>query len=527
MTQITSLACRVSTLRLPYLHSDNTETINFSLKQTENVGLIGYNGSGKSLLMQCLAQKQRPLSGSVHWERPFYSIEQHCRLVGETVAEALGLANLFCALERVNAGNGSLADIELIGERWDFPVQWQQLTEQAGLTLAPTTQVATLSGGEQTRLALCAAFIRKHDYLLLDEPSNHLDRAGRRWLIEALKAHQGGALVVSHDVDLLNTLDTLFELSNQGLQRYGGNYQHYQQQKQQEQAAIVRRLEQVQRAMDEEKHQQQRANEKAAKRRKQGEKQRKQGSQCHLILDRRRDSAQQSQRTRNQQHSQRLDQQQKTQQYYQSLQETDYQQTLSFAGIAGRGGMKLSLQDVKLPFGTEQKISLTLRHGERLRIDGDNGSGKSTLLRCIAGELQPDAGEIFVSGQCVYLDQTFTQRATDITALNYLQQALPHLTQTELRTGLGALNLKGDESMLPMSALSGGERLKVALFAIARRAQPVDILLLDEPENHLDLPSRELLSHVIASFQGALLIVSHDDHFMENMGLHEHYYLSK
>ena len=170
----------------------------------------------------------------------------------------------------------------------------------------------------------------------------------------------------------------------------------------------------------------------------------------------------------------------------------------------------MHINELVLPYVTVQPFSITVRAGERWHIQGKNGSGKSTLLRIISGLEQAVTGTCQVYGECVYLDQYFSLLDGELSALQNLQQLHPDSDESMLRTDLAGLRLRADTALQPVKQLSGGERLKVALLAVMHGETAPDLLLLDEPDNHLDLESRLLLEQVLADYPGTLLLVSHD-----------------
>jgi ATPase subunit of ABC transporter with duplicated ATPase domains len=194
-------------------------------------GLVGANGAGKSVLLKLLAGKLQATHGSVIWHVPFLHIDQFAADGFQRIADALGIAELFDAFARVEQGQAHDDDIERLADHWDKPAMWKSMLESAHLPDDPGRSVNTLSGGQQTRLMLCAAFCQPAHFLLLDEPGNHLDRRGRDWLISNLIRHPAGALVVSHDRYLLRHVHQILELSGHGLQLFGGAYDFYQEQK--------------------------------------------------------------------------------------------------------------------------------------------------------------------------------------------------------------------------------------------------------------------------------------------------------
>ena len=191
---MTHVVCQFSQLTQQF----DTKTVFSGLSSTLTdglTGLVGRNGQGKSVLLALLAQDFPPTGGSIRWLVPFYWVRQLQRLQGLNLADALGVGTLYDSFERIQSGEASAEDFAQVEDRWHLPALWEQELHEAGLDLPLSTPVQHLSGGEQTRLALCRAFLQPDHYLLLDEPSNHLDTEGRQWLLAKLTQHPVGALV--------------------------------------------------------------------------------------------------------------------------------------------------------------------------------------------------------------------------------------------------------------------------------------------------------------------------------------------
>lgn len=487
--------------------------------QTGLTGLVGRNGQGKSVLMALLAQSFPPTSGSVQWFAPFYWVQQLERVQGLRVADALGVTALYDSWQHIQAGTADDEDFARFEEHWHLPALWEQTLQAAGLHLPLDAAVHALSGGEQTRLALCRAFLQPEHYLLLDEPSNHLDIQGREWLLAKLQQHPAGALIATHDRVLLHNVERILELDQHGLHEYGGNYTLYKTSRDQQVAATEQQLAQLKRNREQQKREQQASLEKAAQRRQQGESYRRSGSQSALLLDARKNRAEAGLGKLKQQHQQRNEQLNADLQSTQNRLEIIKLQTLRLTPKLAHQALCLHIAELQLPYVQHTPISLTVQQGERWHIQGANGSGKSTLLRVIAGLETARSGSCEVHGRCIYLDQEFSLLDAKLSALANLERLHPTLSASTLRTELAGLRLRGDKALQPLNTLSGGERLKVALLAVLVGDTAPTLLLLDEPDNHLDLDSRLLLEQTLAGYAGALLLVSHDQAFVAQIGV--------
>lgn len=481
--------------------------------------LVGPNGHGKSALLGVLAGRYPPNRGQVTWSVPFYYQTQLDPLAGPRLAEALGVAPLFDAFARLERGDAEPSDLERVADHWHRPAEWAKRLTGAGLSADLSQPIATLSGGQRTRLALCRALMHSDHYLLLDEPSNHLDSAGRHWLLQALAAHPGGVLVATHDRMLLQQVDRILELRNGQQVEYGGGYELYQAQRDAQLAAQEQRLDHLtgqQRRL----HQQQQATlEKAASRRQQGLQERRAGSHGKLLLGLRKNRSEQTQARLSQQQTQRRDALSEERHSAQAELEQLRTQRLTITQPRVTGAVQVHLAELKLPFVKRPPLSWTVHGGERWRVTGANGRGKSLLLKCLAGWLEPLAGDLDVRGSVRYLDQHFSELDSATSALENLQRGQPDRPASELRTQLASLRLRGDQALQPVSTLSGGERLKVALLSLLSHQNPVDVLLLDEPDNHLDLDSKTLLEQALKDYRGTLVVVTHDDTFADALEL--------
>jgi len=517
---MTQQACIISNLSLELAQQKLFDHLSFQLPLHQFTGLIGRNGQGKSLLMSLLHEQTKfkpPYSGQISWQCQHQYLAQLQRVQADTIAQALHIEDLNGCFERIQHGTASYADYEQVEHLWHLPTEWQQLLQSADLPLDLDTPIQYLSEGQKTKLALCRLFLLKDHYLLLDEPSNHLDTRGREWLIQQMSQHPTGGLIISHDRQLLSHVQGIFSLSQLGLHYYGGNYALYQQQHQLQVESLSHAVQQEKRELKLLKEQQHQSQMKSQKRQKAGQKLRASGSQAPILLDAKKEQSEQSlSHLRKQQIKQLADVKDQLQQKQTQLEHLKTQ-SFEFALITRKSGEILRCHQLQLAYAKTKPIDLAIRAGEKLHLRGANGTGKSTLLKTLQGVMSPITGEIYRKVISIYLDQTLSLVDDNISALEYLQRIDTELTEQHARTLLGNLQIRRDKALIPISTLSGGERLKVALLAL--KQQTVELLLLDEPENHLDIESCELLAQAIRSFNGAVILVSHDETFVEECGI--------
>lgn len=517
--KMTQQVCIVQNLSVEKQNHRIFSLLNFSLTYGQLSGLIGRNGQGKSILLSTLNQPNQKIEhiyGQIHWHAPFAFLSQHDRTHATTIAEALNIHEIINALNRIEMGESSPSDFEILENNWHIREQWAEQLSAANLPNDFQYLVENLSEGQKTKLALCKLFSLKDHYLLLDEPSNHLDLESRDWFIQCLLKHPAGAFIASHDTNLLNHMQHIYALNQFGIQHYLGDYAHYIKQNDLQIEALERKFSNEKSALQQIKVQQNDTRLKADKRSTAGKSAR--GSQAKILLDAKKNASEKSQKRLN------IQQNNQTEHLQQSIAEHRRQievikpQSFDFEFSSNKTGEILRIKQLKLSHGTQIPIDFALNAQDKIHLLGVNGIGKSTFLKTLAALKFNDRAEIDSKANIVYLDQTLCEIFPDpeLSILSHLNQINPEMSAQEWRNQLGRLRIRLDKSLLRINQLSGGERLKVALLALSKSHHQVDLLLLDEPENHLDIESKDLLAAAIRSFKGAVILVSHDQHFVEN-----------
>jgi len=526
---MTQQACVISHLGVEFPTKTLFHDLDFSLFAQQKSALIGRNGQGKSVMMQILHQQPNhlPFVGQILWQMPHAYLKQLHRLDVQTIAEALDVEQYHQTFKRIEQGTATFDDYERAENFWHLPQLWLMQLQQANLPTDLDFPVMLLSEGQKTKLALCRLFLLKDHYLLLDEPSNHLDSESRSWLISCLNQHPSGALIISHDRRLLDEMQHIYVLNEHGLSHSNGNYTHYFEHSQLQTQALEHSVQQEKRELKQLKNQQQQNLMKTQKRQRAGNKLRDTNSQAKILLDFKKEQAGQSLSSLQQQQSRQLNEATKTLKDKKVQLETVKAQQFHFFNNSIKSGEILRINRLILAFGTKQKISFALNAGQKLLLQGENGIGKSTLLKMLAYPACTHTAEVIFSGNSFYLDQNFSFLNSELNAVDNLKHANPSINEVEWRNLLGQLRIRGEKSQIPLTCLSGGEQLKVALLAISQSAQKIDLLLLDEPENHLDIESRDVLAHAISEYKGAVILVSHDPSFIEKCRISDSFQLYK
>lgn len=497
------------------LFSALTETFD-----TTPTGLVGRNGVGKTLLARLMAGDITPSTGRcLRIGEVRYLSQRVTQEASGTVADLAGLGTTLAALARIEAGSTNTEDFDALGDQWDIRQTLQRELEHSGLAhLESTTTAATLSGGEAMRVALIGVLLSSADFLILDEPSNHLDGPSRKALIEQLTRWPKGLLVVSHDRQLLAHLPRIVELSTLGLRSHGGNYTFYAEQKASEQAAAQASLEHHQKERKRAERVLHQQHERQAQRQARGNRQRHEANQAKILLDRQKERSELSAgRLALQQAETRSQHLSAIQQAREQLSEDTH---IALHDIAVQPAQRIitELTDITLPY-VAGKLNFSLTGQQRLGIVGPNGSGKSTLLKLLAEQRLPLKGERRVHVRSAYLDQHLAQLDKTRSAIEQLTVANQAAPTSLLRTRLVHLGLTAEKISVACGKLSGGEQLKVALACALYADPPAQLLLLDEPSNHLDLPSLQALESMLRGYPGALVVASHDQDFLHNLAL--------
>ncbi|HEV2507657.1 MAG TPA: ABC-F family ATP-binding cassette domain-containing protein [Mesorhizobium sp.] len=489
----------------------------------ERTGLVGRNGTGKTTLLRLITATLSPRTGAVRVHGTLGWMQQEIQpRPGESVGDLFAASSALAILERAAAGGASTE--ELADADWTLPARIEAVLLRCGLELDPKTPISTLSGGQRTRASLAALIFQEPDFLLLDEPTNNLDRAGRQGVIDLLASWRAGAIVISHDRELLEEMDAIVELSTLGATRYGGNYSTYRARKSEDLQAADRRLADAEKQLAAAKRDAQQALERKARKDSVGLKSRARGDAPKIMLDAAKGRSEASGGANTRLRDMRRD---KAREALSSARaQTEILQPIRMdiptTGLSpNRQVLRLSAvtggHDPSHP--TIRDLSLSITGSERVAITGPNGCGKSTLLSLIVGKLEPQNGRIDLNVPHAFFDQG-VELLDPIRSLrdNFLRLN-PDANENECRAALARFRFRADDALQEVRALSGGQRLCAGLACVLGRTMPPQLLLLDEPTNHLDLDATKALETALRTYDGAILVVSHDAVFLDNLAL--------
>jgi ATPase subunit of ABC transporter with duplicated ATPase domains len=479
------------------------------LQKGEKAGLVGPNGAGKTTLFRMITSQEQPDEGQVVVERGV-TIGYFSQDVGEmsgrsAVAEVMDGAGPVAAvatelkeLEAAMADPDRADDMdEIIARYGEVQARFEELDGYAletrarevlaGLSFSQEMMdgdVGNLSGGWKMRVALARILLMRPDVMLLDEPSNHLDLESLIWLEQFLQAYDGALMMTSHDREFINRIITkVVEIDAGSLTTYSGNYEFYEQQ----------------RALNEKQQQ--------------AQFERQQAMLAKEIKFIERFKARAS-------HAAQVQSRVKKLEKIERVEPPRRRQTVAFDfQPAPRSGEDVvNLKNIRKSYGSRriyEGFDFMIRRKERWCVMGINGAGKSTLLKLVTGSTEPDDGTVTIGGS-VKLGY-FAQHAMDLldgerTVFQSLQDAFPQAGQGSLRALAGCFGFSGDDVEKRCRVLSGGEKARLVMAKML--FDPPNFLVLDEPTNHLDLATKEMLIAALAEFEGTMLFVSHDRHFL-------------
>ncbi|MEH2528042.1 MULTISPECIES: ABC-F family ATP-binding cassette domain-containing protein [unclassified Bradyrhizobium] len=480
-----------------------------ALQKGEKIGLVGPNGAGKTTLFRMISGQEPPDEGQVSLDRGI-TIGYFSQDVGEmsgrsAVAEVMdgagpvsAVANELRELESAMADPDRADDMDEIIVRYGevqhrfeeldgYALDGRAREALAGLGFSQEMMegdVGALSGGWKMRVALARILLMRPDVMLLDEPSNHLDLESLIWLEQFLKGYEGALLMTSHDREFINRIiNKVVEIDGGTLSTYSGNYEFYEQQ----------------RALNEKQQQ--------------AQFERQQAMLAKEIKFIERFKARASHAAQVQSRVKKLDK-------IERVEPPKRRQTVAFEFMpAPRSGEDVvSLKNVHKGYGSRsiyQGLDFMIRRKERWCVMGVNGAGKSTLLKLVAGSAEPDDGTVAVGGSVKM--GYFAQHAMDLldgerTVFQSLEDSFPQAGQGSLRALAGCFGFSGDDVEKKCRVLSGGEKARLVMAKMLY--DPPNFLVLDEPTNHLDLATKEMLINALSEFEGTMLFVSHDRHFL-------------
>ncbi|MEK1886796.1 MAG: ABC-F family ATP-binding cassette domain-containing protein [Phyllobacterium sp.] len=490
---------------------------------TDRTGLVGRNGVGKTTLFKLISRDLQPQSGSMSVNGSLGILRQTVQpKAAETVADLFNVADALELLARVERGEAT--PDEFADADWTLEARVVSALGRVGLEAQPETLLSTLSGGQRTRIGLAALIFAEPDILLLDEPTNNLDREGRKAVIELLANWRSGAIVVSHDRELLETMDAIVELTSLGAARYGGNWTQYRQRKNLELAAAQHHLADADKRVADVARSMQATAERKARRDRAGQRKGAKGDTPRISLGKMKDRSESTSggnaRLAESRRAQTVNAAASARERIEILQPLSVVLPLTHLP-ADRTVVKVEAVSVGHELGRPifRDLSFAIAGPERVAVTGPNGSGKTTFLALITGQLQPWSGTVRMMVEFAILDQRMSFLDPSTSIRDNFRRINPQADENACRAALARFRFRADAALQRISCLSGGELLRAGLACVLGGSTPPPLLILDEPTNHLDIDSIEAVEAGLRAYDGALLVVSHDETFLEGMGM--------
>ncbi|MFF4423216.1 ABC-F family ATP-binding cassette domain-containing protein [Streptomyces sp. NPDC001549] len=485
-------------------------------------GLIGLNGCGKSTLLKLIAGELAPTEGQSSVAGSVGYLPQNVTLdTALRVDEALGIHTTRAALHAIEAGEATEANFNAVGDDWDVEERALATLDQLGLArIGLDRTVGELSGGESVLLRLAALLLARPDVLLLDEPTNNLDLRARSRLYAAVESWSGVMLLVSHDRELLERVDQIADLRDGEVRWYGGNFTAYEDMLAAEQESAERMVRVAEADVQRQKRELADAQVKLARRKRYGQKMFENKREPKIVMGARKRAAQESAGKHRIMHTEKLAQaKERLDQAVEAVRDDDEIRIQLPATQVPPGRQVLTLSDLRLAHGAAVPGEWELRGPERIALVGRNGSGKTTLLRTIAGQLPPVSGAVVAHVTTRFLPQRLDVLDESRSVVENVARFAPQATNNLIRARLAHFLFRGARADRPAGTLSGGERFRAALAALLLAEPAPQLLMLDEPTNNLDLSSVRQLTDALESYEGALVVASHDVPFLESIGI--------
>ena len=537
----------ISIQQISYIHPDKEvlfSDLNFAISKGQKLGLVGNNGCGKSTLLQIIAGQLSPSSGVIVRPNDLYYIPQHFGQYDSlTIAQALQIERKQQALHAILAGDVSNENFTILNDDWNIEERSITALDLWGLgQFTLSYPMNLLSGGEKTRVFLAGMDIHHPSVILMDEPTNHLDSSGRQRLYDWVEKYRSTLLVVSHDRTLLNLLPEICELEKHQINYYGGNYEFYKEQKTLMQEALQQRIEEKEKALRIARKVARETAERRDKQNVRGEKSNIKKGVPRIVLNALQGKSEKSTSKLTGVHQEKAEKlTNERNQLRGSLSPTAALKTDFNSSSLHTGKILVTAKEINFSYHSnsinndiqensiskqqlwQAPVSFQLKSGDRLRIEGANGSGKTTLLKLITGQLQPQEGTLTRTDfSYVYLNQEYSI-IDDRNSI--LEQAYAfnsrNLPEHEIKIILNRYLFPASEWDKSCRKLSGGEKMRLAFCCLMISNNTPDMFILDEPTNNLDIQSIEIITATIKNYAGTVIAISHDNYFIQEIGVEQ------
>ena len=522
---------------ISYIHPNRDllfSSINLTVNRYQKIAMAGNNGAGKSTLLNIIAGALQPSGGHLSVDVKPYHIPQ---VFGQynhlTVGQALKVDKKLTALKEILNGNASEGNFEALEDDWSIEERCTEALAHWGLNeLDLNEPMASLSGGQKTKVFLAGIGIHQPELVLMDEPSNHLDISARELLYGFIQHTKVTLVIVSHDRKLLNLLNTICELSRNGIKVYGGNYDFYLNQKQTELNALSQNIHSKERELKAAREKERETAEKQQKLDARGKGKQEKAGVARIMMNTMRNKAENSTSKMKGIHEEKIGGiTQELRELRTGRPDIDKMKLGFDDSVLHKGKVLFTAEGINYSYGTKplwkEALSFQIISGERILLKGDNGSGKTTLIKMITGAIAPSEGKVSSNiAKAVYIDQDYSLIDNRLTVYEQAQKFnVSGLEEHDIKMRLNRFLFGRDTWDKQCNALSGGERMRLMLCCLTIDSRSPDIIILDEPTNNLDIQNIEILTSAVNDYKGALVVVSHDETFIEQMNMDKEIHL--
>lgn len=508
--------------------------INLSLQKHDKIALIGNNGTGKSTLFQLICGNLTPTSGEIFLQTTPYLVPQvYGQFNDLTIAQALKVDKKLNSLNEILTGNASALHFEWLADDWTIENRIEEAFAFWHLQdLALNQKMSSLSGGQQTKVFLAGIKIHQATFILLDEPSNHLDGESKKVLIDFLKQTPSTVALISHDRALLNNVHTTAELNKRNIKIYPGNYDFYANEKETERQTLRASLDEKEKMLRKARENERVMMERQQKLDARGKQKQEKAGVSRIMMNTLRNKAENSTSKTKSVHFEKINNlSQELTVLRSELPDIDYIKFGLTNARLHRGKLLFKLIDVNFGYKDQMlwhdHLNFQISSGDRIAIKGANGAGKTTLLNILLGKVAPVKGQIFTAkARTVVVDQSYASIENALTVYEQAQQFNENqLLENEVKTRLHRFLFEHEDWQKKCGVLSGGEKMRLILCGLTMQTEAPDILVLDEPTNNLDLQNMELLSAAIRNYEGTLIVISHDENFLVDINIEHSIFL--
>lgn len=516
---------------ISYIHPNKDlllSNIQLTVHRHQKLSLIGNNGAGKSTLLRLIAGELHPAGGKIICDAtPYYVPQVFGQYDHLTVAQALKVDVKLRALGEILDGIATQENQDLLADDWTIEERCSEALGHWGLShVSPQQEMSTLSGGQKIRVFLAGIAIHQPELILLDEPGNHLDSEGRSLLTELIRTSPAAMIIVSHDKKLLAIPGATCELSRNGIAVYGGSYDLYAEQKQVEHQALKQDIQDKEKALRKAREKERETIERRQKSDSRGKGKQEKAGTARIMMNQLRNDAENSTSRMKGVHEEKIGGiSQDLRELRAALPDIDKMKFDFESSALHKGKILFTADSAAFSYGLENTwrspLSFHIVSGERIALKGPNGSGKTTLVRMILGALEPTSGTVRRSeSNTVYIDQDYSLIDNSLSVYGQaLRFNTAALQEHEVKTRLSRFLFAKEDWDKSCGALSGGERMRLALCCMTLASQAPDIIVLDEPTNNLDIRNTAILTAAVNEYRGTLIIISHDESFLEETGI--------